>query len=109
MRIFLTGTSIFLPVRVDGMASNWQIWSGTCRGEYSLRSVARIFSVIGSARRPQQITLVQHRDLRFYEATAPPRRPRGLLIRSNPLDDQCDTLADADAHRAQRVAAFGGH
>jgi hypothetical protein len=37
-RILRTGTSIFLPVRVTGMAGTWMIRSGTCRAVYWLRS-----------------------------------------------------------------------
>jgi hypothetical protein len=43
-RILRTGTSIFLPVSVTGMAPTWMIRSGTCRGVYSVRSRAQIFS-----------------------------------------------------------------
>jgi hypothetical protein len=47
-------------------------------------------------------------------ATGPPARPHDLDLwpcgwasRSHPLDHHCDSLPNADAHRAQRIAPSG--
>src|ERR1022692_883537 len=48
-RIFLTGTSSFLPDSVRGMPGTWWISSGTWRGDSWLRSSARIRAVRSSS------------------------------------------------------------
>src|SRR5581483_3390367 len=58
-------------------------------------------------RSPQQIALIHHRMSRPLAVADALLQTES--VHSNTLDDQCDALAHADAHCAQRVAAASCH
>ncbi len=57
MSSFLTGSSIFLPESVRGIAFTWKISFGTCRAESALRMPALMrFVSASSSTRPSRRT-----------------------------------------------------